>query len=1060
MLSDKIVEPHHRIRFIIGLVVLAVLVGLFWTSSRYPSLNDKALMGGAIELEDPLSFEAHLPITNVDSTLTRILYSTINWLETNRIGMTFGVMLAATFLTLLGYCNRRHFSGGFSNALLGLGIGAPLGVCVNCAAPIARGLHAGGTRIETSLAAMIASPTLNVVVLTMLFSLFPLYLAIFKVGLSVFVILVLVPWLCSLLPASARKRQQPEAAVCAIPVGEGSDLTGNSQRSSGDTQISHRFSVSLMGGVWAFIRDFAKNLWFVVRVTVPLMLLAGFLGALVATLLPPDLLLDQPFRWGTLILVALVGLFAPVPIGFDVVLSAVLLNSGLDIAYVMTLLFALGIFSVYSFFIVSTGMGLRLALGVSGCILLISIAAGIGGRLISEWQTQQALDLLTAPVEQSSNDNLPAPPVFTNVVQNILPIIDAPVAAASMVTLNRKPLNAPIGDDTAESGFTLSEAWEYGIDRPIEFSFADMWPPFWEGRGISSGDIDRDGDLDLAIASTENGLNLYLNDGLGQFDDVSPTSNGALNNLPVFNAVLIDINNDSWLDLFVTTYGEGNYWIENLQGSFDVERLSPVANRSDAILTMAVAFADINHDGFPDAALGNWAAGWYRRVPGEESRNRIVMGGANGFDGSVFQDLEGMPGETLSILFSDINNDGDTDLLVGNDFEQPDIFYHGQSDGGFSPVLANQEIPHSTTTTMSLKTADLHNRGAMSIYAAQIAGRASGVSERLNMQPIERYCDSVQRESDKAICQRNIDIKKWYRAGNSFDPVYANQCQKLIPKDRAECRAMLVKDLAIQKNDPALCALIPVDQWKARAYCDVHFLPVPAYPQAVRDQNIPQILGRNVLLVPDATGQYTDEAITQNLDVGGWSWDVKIGDYDDDGFQDIYIVNGTWVPNEVSPSNLFFRNTGSGSFEEATAEFGLEDYHMTAGATQFDMDGDGDLDMVSVPVNAPPKVMRNNSTGNRLSFVINDAIGNYHGLGAKLSIVYGNNNELQQTREIQLGGGFMSFDAAQVHFGLGDHTLASVLRVRWSDGEVTELKQPFEAGFQYTVVRTAPQPNQ
>ena len=84
-------------------------------------------MGGAIELEDPLSFEAHLPVTNVDSTLTRILYSTINWLETNRIGMTFGVLFAATFLTLLGYCNRWHLNGGFSSVLLGSGIGAPLG---------------------------------------------------------------------------------------------------------------------------------------------------------------------------------------------------------------------------------------------------------------------------------------------------------------------------------------------------------------------------------------------------------------------------------------------------------------------------------------------------------------------------------------------------------------------------------------------------------------------------------------------------------------------------------------------------------------------------------------------------------------------------------------------------------------------------------------------------------------------------------------------------------------------------------------------------------------------
>ena len=56
----------------------------------------------------------------------------------------------------------------------------PLGVCVNCAAPIAKGLYAGGARAETTLAAMIASPTLNIVVLTMLFGLFPFYMALTK----------------------------------------------------------------------------------------------------------------------------------------------------------------------------------------------------------------------------------------------------------------------------------------------------------------------------------------------------------------------------------------------------------------------------------------------------------------------------------------------------------------------------------------------------------------------------------------------------------------------------------------------------------------------------------------------------------------------------------------------------------------------------------------------------------------------------------------------------------------------------------------------------------------
>ena len=67
---------------------------------------------------------------------------------------------------------RGHRSG-FVNTLIGVAVGAPLGVCVNCSAPVAKGMHDGGARLETTLATMFSSPTLNIIVLTMLFSIFP-----------------------------------------------------------------------------------------------------------------------------------------------------------------------------------------------------------------------------------------------------------------------------------------------------------------------------------------------------------------------------------------------------------------------------------------------------------------------------------------------------------------------------------------------------------------------------------------------------------------------------------------------------------------------------------------------------------------------------------------------------------------------------------------------------------------------------------------------------------------------------------------------------------------------
>ncbi|MCP5080256.1 MAG: RNA-binding protein, partial [Alphaproteobacteria bacterium] len=153
MRSVLVHSQIYRLGF--ALLTVAIIATFFWGFSRYPALGDKAIMSGAIQLEDPLSFEALLPLQDGLSVWKQVLYTWINWLYTNHRGMTFGVLFGAVFLTVFRYLRKRSFSGAFSNTVFGMALGAPLGVCVNCAAPIARGLYSGGTRAETTLAAMV-----------------------------------------------------------------------------------------------------------------------------------------------------------------------------------------------------------------------------------------------------------------------------------------------------------------------------------------------------------------------------------------------------------------------------------------------------------------------------------------------------------------------------------------------------------------------------------------------------------------------------------------------------------------------------------------------------------------------------------------------------------------------------------------------------------------------------------------------------------------------------------------------------------------------------------------
>jgi len=1032
-MMQVIAKPYEK-RFFFALIIIVVLATLFWTGSRYPALDEKAMMSGAIQLEDALSFEAKFPITADMGLIERIFWSTLNWVNTNKKGMTFGILFAAAFLTAVGYLKQRSFRSGWANSLLGLVIGTPLGVCVNCAAPIARGMYSGGMRAETVLSAMIASPTLNVVVLTLAFSLLPFYMVVAKIGLSLVLILGVVPLICRLLPAD-QVAPQPSVSV---------------PQPWSTTELGQSSSEPFLQALAAVSRAFAANLWYILKMTAPLMLLAGFLGTLAATLLPLDLITGLPFGLMVLVMIAAVGLFLPVPIAFDVVVCGMLIGLGLTQGYVMALLFTLGSFSIYSFFIVAQAVSLRAANLLCLAVLVLGVIAGAAVHSYHQWQSERALEILLG-----RTDTAPSPGLWAAQAATTEPVLITVTSTdADRITVTSTPLVArsPAGD----TPFTRIEANTVGIDKPLEFSFADMWPPFWEGRSLSSGDIDRDGDLDLVIASTRQGLYIYNNTGTGQFQR-APLDLGTVTDLPVFNAALVDINNDQWPDLFITTYRQGNFLLINHDGRFDTVPPQPVGNRADAVLSLALAFDDVNADGNLDVALGNWAAGWYRRIPGEESRNRIVFGQDGHLTGDHFLDLPGIPGETLSILFSDINQDGHADLLVGNDFEVPDYFYHGDGRGELQMVTHQDGlIPHTTTTTMALKTADLQNDGSPEIYLAQIAGRSSGVSEVLKMQPLAQYCDQIRDPQDKQSCARNMEIKAWYKSGNNFDPTYASRCQDLSDPDHAECKAMLVKDLAIQRRDPSICALIPKAQPRARSYCDIHFLPARPITQAEANAAIAQILRSNVLLEKSDL-VYADSAYARNLQVGGWSWDTKIADFDNDGWQDIYIVNGTWVPNEVSPSNLFFHNTGTGSFTESSGPFGLEDYLMTAAATRFDFDNDGDLDLVTHTVNGPLMVFRNNNQqNNSINFELADEQGNSQGLGARLQIT--TLDGTIQTREVQLGGGFMSFDAPRVHFGLGTASAIQSLEIRWRTGAVTRIEGGLSAGTLYRVHRSLASP--
>ncbi len=274
----------------LALLLLATIAGIFWVDSRYPALLKRYHAGVQVKAAGALTFQTVYPVNRSMPFRTRVWRTTVNWLDANRIGMTFSFLFGPAALTFLAMIGRRRTSSIFLNTLFGAAAGAPLAVCTNCIAPIARGFYAAGLSTESVLAAMFASPALNVVVLAMTFALFPAEVAVLKLATVLFLLFVFAPGV-----AIGRGNA---AAVVPSPV-EISVLEtwGQALRSTG--------------------KSFVKSFWYVFRVAFPLMILAAVLGAVVIELLPAQALVAQ-VTVGGIILEALIATFLPVPMAFDV----------------------------------------------------------------------------------------------------------------------------------------------------------------------------------------------------------------------------------------------------------------------------------------------------------------------------------------------------------------------------------------------------------------------------------------------------------------------------------------------------------------------------------------------------------------------------------------------------------------------------------------------------------------------------------------------------------------------------------------------------------------------
>jgi len=203
---------------------------------------------------------------------------------------------------------------------------------------------------------MLSSPTLNIIVISMVVSAFPLPYVLVQYGLLAILLLGLVPLIAYLMNRRKGSSAEPESPVCAPTV---------------DLSLREK---TIWQAAREVVRRYVVNIWQLFRFAAPMMLVAAAIGSVLVELIPFERIFAD-VTFAGLLLTALVTVFLPVPIALDVMVAHQLYNQGVAAQYVMLFLFALGTYSILPMIYLWQEVSRKLAIGLYAMFVALGIVA-------------------------------------------------------------------------------------------------------------------------------------------------------------------------------------------------------------------------------------------------------------------------------------------------------------------------------------------------------------------------------------------------------------------------------------------------------------------------------------------------------------------------------------------------------------------------------------------------------------------------------------------------------------------------------------------------------------